>query len=275
MRVPHNYLPPRYTTRMKFLIGILYCGESQYEACKAAIEAQSHTDWELFEVKDLPNHEAHQTLFQTFSDNSSKFDAFVKIDADMELCHNDFLKELALYFTSHASIDQVTMKVDDFFTGRLIWGLNAFRSSVVFSNSDEVYTDKAAQVEEGRFAHLKRHKTLVPAAWHGFNPTDYQAFYFGCHKAVKVMHRQSRSHMRNIRRLPFAALKRLDTRPLLAYAGAAVAFKNEINPDALDHDKSEIRALFNSVMQTRRGRQILDIEQYRKIIRKAQTRYLK
>ncbi len=259
---------------MRFLIGILYCGESQYEACKSAIDSQSHTDWEVFEVKDLPNHEAHQTLFKTFSDNSEEFDAFVKVDADMEFCHNDFLKELAAYFAAHSQIDHVTMKVDDFFTGRLIWGLNAFRSTVVFSDSDSVYTDKAAQVEQGRYAQLKRHKTLVPAAKHGFNPSEYQSFYFGCHKAVKVMHRQSRSHMRNIRRLPWSAFKRFDRRPLLAYAGAAVAFSNKIEPEALDHDKNQVRGLFNTTVKARGRRWLSDVWKYRASIRQAQARYL-
>ena len=260
---------------MKFLIGILYCGETQYEACKAAIEAQSHQEWELFEVKNLPNHQAHQALFSTFSDNADQFDAFVKIDADMELCHKDFLAELALYFTDHMQIDHVTMKVDDFFTARYVWGLNAFRSSVVFSAGDAIYTDKAAEVEQSRRAHLRRHKTLVPAARHGFDPTEYQAFYFGCHKAVKVMHRQSRSHMRNIRRLPFASLKRWDRRPLLAYAGAALAFKHKINADALDHDKSELLELFDTMMQSDRGLRLLDIWRCRAAIRQAQSLYLK
>lgn len=259
---------------MKFLIGILYCGESQYEACRAAIETQTHTDWDVFEVKNLPNHEAHQTLFRTFSDRSDEFDVFVKIDADMELCHKDFLKELMMYFTHHAQIDHVSMKVDDFFTARLIWGLNAFRASVVFSNGDEVYTDKAAQVEAHRRALLKRHKTLVPAAHHGFDPSDYQSFYFGCHKAVKVMHRQSRSHMRNIRRLPLAALWRRDRRPLLAYAGAAMAFEQMIKPDALDHDNNRVRTMFDSLEQYEGGHWIAGILRDRAIIRQAQTQYL-
>ena len=259
---------------MNCLIGILHCGESQYDACRAAIASQSHKNWDVFVVKDLPNVQAHQVLFKTFADNADQFDLFVKVDADMELYHEDFLKELTHFFATESDIDYLAMKVDDFFTARFIWGLNAFRSSVVFAEIDEVYTDKAAQVEQNRRARLKRHKTLVPAARHGFDPTDYHAFYFGCHKAVTVMHRQSRSHMRNIRRLPWAALQRWDRRPLLAYAGAAIAFERQMLPAELDHDSGKVRVLFDDLMRSKGNVGLLQSWRYRSAVVKAGFEYL-
>lgn len=258
---------------MKCLIGILYSGESQFDACKAAIHSQSHTDWDMFEVSHLPKKEAHQTLFSTFSDNASKFDFFVKIDADMQLCHTGFLTALSHYFATHSDIDQVTMKVDDFYTARHIWGLNSFRSSVTFAENDAVYTDKAAQVEDHRIVRLKRHKALVPAALHGYNPSEYQAFYFGCHKAIKVMHRQSRSHMRNIRRLPMAALKIRDRRPLIAFAGAAMTFERNLEPGCLDHNNKELHEIFTQSLPA--GAKLLgSLPHYINVVNASRSRFL-
>lgn len=259
---------------MKILIGILFSGESQYEACKAAIQSQSHTDWELVEFKNLGKKEAHEALFKAFTERADDVDLFVKIDADMELCHPDFLKTLAEYFAAHEQIDHVTMKVNDFYTARLIWGLNAFRSTVRFSASDDVYTDQAALVDPARRVHLKRHPILVPAVLHAFDPTDYQSFHFGCHKAIKVMHRQSRSHFRNIRRLPWAALIRRDKRPLLAYAGAALTFENELPPSCLDHGNTDLHELFEPLAALSAIDLMKQLPRYRKAVTTAQKRYL-
>lgn len=259
---------------MKCLIGVLYSGESQFESCKASIRMQSHTDWELIEVKHLPNKEAHSALFSQFMSHAESVDIFVKIDADMVLCHADFLKTLCEYFTTHTHIDHVTMKVDDFFTGRLIWGLNAFRSSVVFEDNDDVYTDKAAIVRPDAISQIRQHKILVPAALHAFDPSDYQAFYFGCHKAVKVMHRQSRSHMRNIRRLPMAAVKRRDKRPLLAYSGAAMAFERQLQPGTLDHGNTEIDGMFRAFAESSANRGVAGLLRNWRTIVAAKSRYL-
>lgn len=230
---------------MKILIGILYSGEPQYARCKASIAAQSYGNWDLLEIHDQPNREAHQQLFDGFGAAAQEFDLFVKIDADMELCRSDFLDALVGYFEEHQNIEHLSIKVDDFFTARLIWGLNAFRSSVQFTRNDQVYTDKAVEVEPHARALLRRHPVLVPAALHAYDPTEYQAFYFGCHKAVKVMHRQSHSHFRNIQRLPWAGLLKRDHRHLIAHAGAALAFQHHLEPACLDRDDQTLPALFD------------------------------
>jgi hypothetical protein len=258
---------------MKCLIGILYSGESQLEACKAAIANQTHTAWDIIQISDLPKKQAHEALYDAFNKHADKVDLFVKIDADMELYRNDFLEELTRYFAQNPNTEQLTMKVDDFYTARNIWGLNVFRSSVVFIENDAVYTDKAVRINEDKIKRLKRHKTLVPAARHGYDPTDYHSFYFGCHKAVKVMHRKSRSHMRNIRRLPLAASLQRDNRPLIAYAGAAIAFEKQFEPDWLDRDNGKLQTLFDTLYPSGKF-SITDLLKHYKMVSKSAKMYL-
>ena len=259
---------------MRILVGVLYSGEPQYERCIAAIAAQQHTDWELLEIKNQPNREAHQQLFDTFNRRAKEFDLFVKIDADMELCRNDFFTALVDYFEQHPQIKHLTMKVDDYFTGRLIWGLNAFRSSVTFAQNDRVYTDMAVNLESSQRAHLRRHPQLVPAAKHSYDPTAFQAFYFGCHKAIKVMHRQSRSHWRNINRLLLTGIKKRDKRLLIAYAGAAIAFERDLQPDCLDHDNGTLQSVFTDLQHKDKRFWFSGLLRHFRIIRAGRSRFL-
>lgn len=259
---------------MKILVGILYSGEPQYNRCLAAIEAQTLKDWEIFEIRNLPNREAHQQLFNTFSTREQDFDLFIKIDADMELIHSNFFKELSDYFRQHTDIEHLSLKVDDFFTGRLIWGLNTFRSTVQFTENDEVYTDKALQIDTSRKAQLKRHPTLVPAAFHSYSPTTYQAFYFGCHKAIKVMHRQSHAHMRNIHRLLSTSVKKWDHRHLIAYAGAAMAFEKSFDPECLDHNNGKLKSLFEDLEANNPGFWAINLFRHIRIVRQARKQFL-
>jgi len=235
---------------MKLLIGVLYSGESQREACIQAIENQTYKNWEIFEIHNLPKKEAHEKLFGTFSDRSNDVDLFIKIDADMELCHNDFFSELVAFINQNPAAELLTIKVDDFFTGRHIWGMNIYRSSINFGENDAVNTDIFFDKENApNIIRLKKHRTLVPAARHGYNPTDYQLFHFGCHKAIKVMHRYSRAHMRNIRSLLWTALLKRDYRHLIAYAGAATAFEHKMEPEYFDHGNGLLEKLFEETVK--------------------------
>jgi len=245
--------PPKAINRntlVRILVGVLFSGESQYEACITAINEQTYRSWELFEVRNLPNRDAHQKLFNTFQERASEFDLFVKIDADMELCSADFFANLIEYTEQNPSAELITIKVDDFFTGRLVWGLNVYRSSIKFGENDEIYTDKFFDTErKPKIIHLKSHSTLVPAARHCFNPSGYQSFYFGCHKAIKVLHRQSRSHMRNIRSLLWTAMRKRDHRHLIAYAGAATTFERNLGPECLDHGNRTLETLYDQLVE--------------------------
>lgn len=259
---------------MRILVGVLYSGEPQFQDCIAAIKTQTHQDWDYFVIENLPNREAHQKLFSTFNERANEFDLFVKIDADMELCNNDFFTALIDYFEDNPHIEHVSMKVDDFYTAKLIWGMNAFRSSVRFGVNDEVYTDKAIDIPRQKRSHLKRHSILVPAARHAYSPSEYQAFYFGCHKAVKVMARQSRSHMRNIRRLLFSAILKRDKRHLIAYAGAAIAFEQRLDAVSLDHANGTVENIFEQLKNHDHLFWLKNLYRHNRIVTQARKEYL-
>ena len=49
---------------MKIYVGTLYSGENEFEECVAAIQNQTYKNYDHFVIRDLPNKEAHVTLFK-------------------------------------------------------------------------------------------------------------------------------------------------------------------------------------------------------------------
>lgn len=171
---------------MKFLIGIMHTIENEFEQCIASIKAQSHKDFDCFVIENLPNKQAHDKLYQTFMNNAKKYDLFIKIDADMVLVRNTFFEEvIAKYNELPLEINDLEIAVFDFFTQRLIYGLHVYRSNVTWelNNKESIFVDKT---QKQRIA-FTDFTDLAPAAYHCPNPSDFQSFHFGLHKAVKFM----------------------------------------------------------------------------------------
>ena len=228
---------------MKILIGTLHCGENEYEACCDSIRRQTHTDWDHFTVSHRPNKEAHDELYSKFMDRSDEFDLLMKIDADMVLCRDDFFTSVIRWMASHPGKDALQVLVLDYFSDRLIGGLNAFRSGVRWQRNEEsVFVDDCPVPNE------KRHtdsRLLAPAAYHCPNPSPFQSFHFGMHKGVKLIEsmRQGEArfqffgnHLENIERT-FQNYTRTKI-PLLGLAcvGAELAIQGELTHDHVNYD---------------------------------------
>ena len=167
---------------MKILVGTLHSIENELEGCLAAICSQTHAAHDSFLISGKGNKEAHDELYQTFMDRAGEVDLFIKIDADMILTRSTFFEEVVERFSTEPDLTHLLIAVYDWMTNRQIMGLHVFRSSHRWNTSKEAYfvdmVDEKHRMEKDR-------DQLAPAAIHCGDPSPYQAFHFGLHKAVK------------------------------------------------------------------------------------------
>lgn len=135
-------------------------------------------------IENLPELEAHNTLWDAWEAAKAAHDLFVKIDADTVLARPTALAEIAELFTDEA-VTGAQILLHDYFTDQLIAGLNVFSVAVTFRRAtDRLWTDR---VDAGHRRVLKgdsvRH--LAPIGWHCPMPHPGQAFHFGLHRALK------------------------------------------------------------------------------------------
>lgn len=224
---------------MKVLIGTLYSGENEFQQCCDSINSQTFQNFEHLVIEGLSASEAHQKLFHHFMDHADKFDLLLKVDADMVLARPTMLQELVDIFTTQPNVHQYQIAVQDWYTDRLIFGMNTYRNTVRWHFDDSIFVENSKLVSlrinnqdidfrpDGR-VHDKT--VLAPAAFHSPDPSDYQAFHFGLHKGVKVVEsidndweQRVTEHCGNIEMSFDHYLKSNDRRLLLAVAGGEVA----------------------------------------------------
>lgn len=229
---------------MKLLVGIMHTIENEFEACVDAIKQQTHQDFDYFVIENLPNKEAHDTLYQKFMDNADKYDLFVKIDADMVLCRTTFFEEVVKKMRGNPDIGHLEVAVHDFFTDRLIYGLNTFRNTVKWDtrSCEVIFVDRIVE----SYNHTHDNYELAPAAYHCPNPSDFQAFHFGLHKAVKVIQINSpeinssaaKEHWRNITLLHRNYSNKKDEKLGMAILGVHWALKQKATYKYVDFNNS-------------------------------------
>lgn len=235
---------------MRILIGIMYCIENEFSDCIKAIKSQTHTDYEYFIIKNLTNKLAHETLYKTFMQRATGFDLFIKIDADMVLNRNTVFDEIVKVFQQNANLQLLKTQLHDFFTDNLIGSLNIFRSNVKWlTESDAIFPDRFEQAivwSDDVFG-------LSPVADHCPNPSDFQAFHFGVHKAVKVMqlgkknknYGASCEHWNNIEQTKENYSNKNDKRLAFAVLGAEIAFKKRFSYKEVDFENPTLVKTFN------------------------------
>jgi hypothetical protein len=171
---------------LRVLIGTLYTGENEFEQCKQSIRDQTHEDWEHVVFKHLPNKEAHDRLYRTFMDRTD-FDLYVKLDADMVFRSPDSLETLVELFRDEPELDHAILAVHDWASGSLIMGLHAFSDRAEWAASNEkLFVDHSPEIPGKRFS---TKGPPAPIVDHSPNPSPFQAFRFGVHRALKVVQR--------------------------------------------------------------------------------------
>jgi hypothetical protein len=237
---------------VKIFVGTLKTIENEFKECVASIERQSHSNFEHFVFENLPNKEAHDTLYRSFMERSDEFDLLVKVDADMVIENEDLFAGIVERFQQNPRLQDLEIAVHDFFSDRLIWGMHAYHHSVEWETNDENLFVDRANIPSDR--HVHDDEDLAPAAIHCKNPSPFQAFHYGVHKALKLIQpgrwpknkahvwfhwqniQETRDHFRRTgdRRLAFAAL------------GAEFAIREDIRPKHVSYSNPHVRERFEA-----------------------------
>ncbi|MDD3472005.1 MAG: hypothetical protein PHS86_04405 [Syntrophaceae bacterium] len=225
---------------MKIFVGTLYSGENEFEECVTSIQNQNYQNYEHFVFKNLPNREAHHTLFKSFKENAHKYDLLVKVDADMVICSNDLFAQIVRKMTDLPNIDVFSIAVTDFFTGDLINGLNCYRNTVTWDFSKQTMFVDIPEVRPGKFAYDKTE--LAPAAIHCKNPSKFQAFHYGVHRGLKSIQKiHSTTHWEMLRRVYKNFLITKDVRIGLAILGAELVYAGVFSESDVDYTNPRVR----------------------------------
>lgn len=242
-------------TNMRILVGTLYCGENEYPECVRSIQQQSYTNYDHEVIENLPNREAHDTLYRGFLDRADQYDILIKVDADMVLTHHDFFARVVDEFTAQPNLMILAVAVWDFYSNQLISSLNCYRNTIVWNGPGELQTDNVGGSGERRMDW----KALAPAATHCFNASPLQAFHYGIHrgikareaalltsgsplKAVKYVRRyiQLEDQLCNVTRLHHNFRRIGDRRLGLAALGAELAMAGHYTPRDLNYSSTTL-----------------------------------
>jgi len=237
---------------MKILVGTLHANENELDECMAAIGAQTHPAHDSFVISGKPNKEAHDELYQTFMSRSGEVDLFIKIDADMVITRHTFFQEVVERFTVDSEMTHLLIAVHDWMTNRAIMGMHVFRSSHRWNcgeNSAESLFVDMVDVEEKL---TKDRDQLAPAAIHCGNPSSFQAFHFGLHKAVKFSQHgrdvinfdQRETHWRHFKSLDRHFRKAQEPRLALACIGFLHALAHRFESRHVDYACEETHAAY-------------------------------
>jgi len=234
----------------KILVGTLYSGESQFEDCIDSLQSQSYKKWNQKIFKHLSNKEGHDTLYDYFMDNSNDFDLFIKLDADMVLLRETCLEEIISLFQSDYKLSHLESVVQDYLTDSLMMGLHVFRSHVKWRKSNERLFDDRKPVLEGDKVDLRQ--SPAPFVVHNPNPTNYQAFHFGVHRALKALQpgrflfriSQYNSQSRVLNTIWDNYARSKNIKQGFAALGAYLVFKDEIPKNMYDYTNPKLHAEF-------------------------------
>lgn len=178
-------------TRPRVFVGTMYCGEHDFEGCKAAIASQADVEVVHCIIENLPERDAHNRLWASWrAVQNTGFAMFVKVDADTVLAHDHVLVELSNVLKANPRITGIQAPLHDYYTNGFINGLNCFTSDVIFSDStDTLYCDR--NVDTGHDIVMKAEnvpESLRPAGKHCHNASPIQSFHFGLHRTLKNQH---------------------------------------------------------------------------------------
>lgn len=166
------------------LVVTLFSGENEFDECIDSVRRQIGVVIVHEVIADLPKRLAHQRLFEMFNERRGDFDYLVKLDADMKFSRPDAL--LRLVKMMEDEVDLLSVSVWDGMTSDYMQSVNIFSNRCLFEPdaNDPLFTDRVPITYPGRQVYRLDRQRLVH---HAFNPSPYQAFMFGVHRAMKVM----------------------------------------------------------------------------------------
>ncbi len=236
---------------IKVLIVTLYSGENEYEQCCSSVLSQVGLEVTHAVIKNLPNQEAHQKLYKLFNDSRADFDYLAKLDADMYFSGPQSLTSIISNFNDN--IDVVSASVHDGITNSYMQGFNVFSNRCYFhyKDNDPLFTDKLKIDYPGtHFSYTDFDRNVL----HAYNPSPFQAFMFGVHRALKVVQVENKrpsfsNAFHHKRILNLAYINKIENNSIHAqYAllGATLVFNGSVKTSNL-YDKKGYLDVFNAV----------------------------
>lgn len=169
----------------RIFVGTMFSGEAEFDLCCEAVAKQSGVKVTHHVISHMAEMEAHNELWVSWAKVKSEFDLFAKIDADTVLINEYALENVWSLFSQNSRVTGAQILLHDYFTDKLIAGLNFFSPKVEFNRStnpllpDRVDRNHDIILRGDEVAHLS------PIGWHCKAPNPKQAFHFGLHRALK------------------------------------------------------------------------------------------
>lgn len=238
---------------MRILVGTLYAGENEYDQCLCALAQQSYQDFEHVIISGLPNHLAHDRLYQTFMARSKEFDLFLKLDADMVLEDDSLLTQIVDQFVRIPHLVLLFVPVHDFFTDSYeVGAMHVYRSNMRWQQREAHPFADAHSVPR---KHSLRVEGLRGTVSHCKNPSPFQSFHYGIQRGVKVRAamRLTQPRLNRLRYLwwnveaVWRNFNRTGNRRVgLAALGAEMALRGDFTVAHLDYTDTYAREIFSS-----------------------------
>lgn len=233
----------------RFLVGVGYCIEREFEDCIESINSQVDCELRVFVLEGLTQKEAHNQLYDNFMAQAGDFDYFIKVDADMVLERPTLFKEIAAKFDRSPELVHLQIGVYDWMTDSLIFGLHVYRSSYNFvPNVERIFVDVASH--SGKFD--SDATELAPAALHCRDPSEFQAYHFGLHKGVKFVQKDTMNvredfrgyHWNHFLNMEKHYLRSKDRRLAFALLGFQDAIRWRWGSDEVDFTNERVKIRF-------------------------------
>lgn len=251
----------------KVLVGILYTDEQEFKQCLASIQMQVNVSIDYFVISGQKNLEAHDQLYKKFNESAGAFGWFLKMDADMVFRTPTALDTMLSYFHGNPELDRLTVDVFDWPSQMLIPGQQMYSNRVRWTGNrggpasvvdyHGIYPGKNIRVPT----------KPAPLADHMPNPSPFQAFAYGVHKAIKAIQPKGPRkefdrallHWTILNRIYVAYKYQSDIRRLYALVGANVVFRSQTPELFADYKSEKLRELFSEqVLQS--SREVLERE---------------
>lgn len=191
---------------MRIYVGTLYTIENEIQYCIDSIKEQNYQNFQHSIFKGLPMDEAHDALYGDFISKGEEFDLLVKVDADMVIANRSLFSEIVSKFREDPSLERLSIAVHDWFSTRLILGMNVYSNIIRWQRSDDDLFTDSMKCDPQRT--LYDWTDLAPAAVHCRNPSRFQAFHYGLHRGLKIiqagrpsdqrLHWRMRTHWENM-----------------------------------------------------------------------------
>jgi hypothetical protein len=240
----------KVNTNFNILVGILYCGEHEFNDCINALNRQIYKNWKHVTFRFLANKIAHDTLYRFFMDNAKNFDLMIKLDADMVFSKVNALNILVDLFSQNPTLDHAEIALHDWYSDSIIMGLHAFSNRVRWKvGKEDLFVDGNPTIP-GKKIFLWNDP--APLASHCPNPSPFQAFHFGVHRASKLVQNgkdsinwyQALFQYNLLKKVWNHFLKTTDRRLGFVLIGADLVFKTKLMTLNYDYSNPELLSIF-------------------------------